>query len=112
MPDWFVQIPDNRDHNGDPGGEIVLQARRDNLPAHAAHNKKHIEAGHVVVSGPLLTSHDDEPLHPVGSAMVWKADSESQVRAWLEEDPYAKSGIWNLAMATVTPYLCAVRVPM
>ncbi|KAK3360968.1 hypothetical protein B0T24DRAFT_725142 [Lasiosphaeria ovina] len=111
MPDWLVQISDHRDATGEVS-EAVLQARRDNFTVHAAHNKRHVEAGHVVVSGPLLASHDDEPRRPVGSVMVWSARSEAEVRAWLREDPYAQAGIWDLARATVTPYFCAVRAPL
>lgn len=110
MADWLVQIPDKRGASRDDA-ENVLQARRDNFSEHAAHNRRHVEAGHVVVSGPLLASHD-EPLCPVGSAMVWKAGSEGQVRSWPRDDPYAKAGIWDLDSATVTPYFCAVKTPM
>jgi uncharacterized protein YciI len=108
LHDWIVRIPD-RNHAG------ALQIRQDNFAAHVAHNKAHVEAGRVVMSGPVLASHPktpDEPLAPVGSVMVWKAGSEAEVRAWLSEDPYATQGAWDLDGLDVSPFFCAVRRPL
>lgn len=106
--DWLVQIPD-------AGRDGVLQTRQEKLVAHLEHNRAHVEAGHVVMSGPVLAAHPrgpGEPLNITGSAMVWKAATEAQVRAWLREDPYAALGVWDLDRATVTAFHCAVRKPL
>ncbi|KAF7596511.1 hypothetical protein BBP40_001383 [Aspergillus hancockii] len=105
-PNWLVQIPDK------PGPGTV-QARQDNVGAHLAHNKIHIELGHIVLSGPAVESFEHgKPPVITGSIMVWKAHSEAELRTWLSENPYATIGVWDLEEATVTPFLCAVRKPL
>jgi hypothetical protein len=38
-----------------------------------------------------------------GSALVVKADSVEEVRALLEGDIYAKSGVWDVSKAQILP---------
>lgn len=108
-PSWLVQVTDK------PGDEIA-QERRNNLAAHMAANKKQIDLGHLVMAGPAVQALPQEfsKAHPIitGSIMVWKGGSEAEVRAWLSENPYAITGVWDLESATVTPFLCVVRKPL
>ncbi|ROV98456.1 hypothetical protein VPNG_08528 [Cytospora leucostoma] len=102
---WLIQVPDK------PGFQVA-QLRQDNLAAHMAYNKVHIDAGRMVLSGPTVKAHPDTSGKPptiTGSVMVWKTHSENEMYTWLGENPYAASGVWDLERATCTPFLCAVR---
>ncbi|KAF2134743.1 YCII-related domain-containing protein [Dothidotthia symphoricarpi CBS 119687] len=104
-PNWLIQIPDQSNPN-------ALRARQENVIAHMAHNKPRIDAGHIVMTGPMVASHSKstgEPAVLKGSVMVWKADSEADIRAQLSEDPFAAGGVWDLDQATIVPFLCAMR---
>nr|WHS04488.1 hypothetical protein [Phaeosphaeriaceae sp. CF-150626] len=99
-PNWLVQIPDQ------PTPE-ALQARQNNVAAHLAHNKTHVQEGRIVMSGPMVTAHSNSAT-PKGSVMVWKADSEADLRDQLSKDPFVALGVWNIEKATIVPFLCAV----
>lgn len=107
-PNWLVQISDQ------PTSE-ALQARQNNVAAHLAHNKTHIQEGRIVLSGPMVSAHSGStgsPPVPKGSVMVWKADSEATLREQLSKDPFAGLGVWDLEGATIVPFMCAVRKPL
>jgi uncharacterized protein YciI len=107
-PNWLVQIPDQ------PSSE-ALQARQNNVAAHLAHNKTHIQEGRIVLSGPMVSAHlgaSGSPPVQKGSVMVWKADSEETLREQLSKDPFFELGVWNFEKATIVPFMCAVRKPL
>lgn len=104
-PNWLIQVPDK------PGAHAA-QARKDHMDAHMAYNKTHIDAGNLVMAGPMVKTLPDgsgTPPAVTGSIMAWKANSEEKMYEWLGDNPYATSGVWDLEKATCTPFLCAVR---
>ncbi|KAL7626113.1 hypothetical protein AAE478_002883 [Parahypoxylon ruwenzoriense] len=106
LNDFLVQIPDKPN---------MLSTRFSNRDAHMARSKGLIEAGTIVMGGPTLASHPknaDEGLAITGSALLIRAATESDVRALISDDPYAKLGVWDIDNATITPYMCAVRKPL
>ncbi|KAF5679760.1 YCII-related domain-containing protein [Fusarium denticulatum] len=107
-PCLLVQVPDK------PGDEIA-EKRRSHQIAHMTANKVQIDLGRLVMAGPttetLPSGSDQVPPAITGSVMVWKGH-EDEVRAWLDENPYALMGVWDLESAMFTPFLCAVRKPM
>ncbi|KAH9885143.1 hypothetical protein F4778DRAFT_511607 [Xylariomycetidae sp. FL2044] len=104
--DWLVQIPNQ-------SGAHVAQARKDSFAAHMAYNKTHIDAGRLVLAGPLVEALPQEGTDPVltGSIMVWKAGAgeKEHLDTWIKENPFATYGVWDLSKATYTPFLCGVR---
>ena len=104
-PNWLVQIPDRTDAE-------ALRTRQDNVSAHVAHNKTHMDAGRIVMSGPLVSIHSNNASNssvPTGSVMVWKIDNEAKLRAYLSEDLFVELGVWHLERAMIVLFLCAMR---
>ncbi|KAH7240035.1 uncharacterized protein BKA55DRAFT_576918 [Fusarium redolens] len=108
-PCLLVQVPDK------PGNKIA-EERRIHLVAHMTANKTQIDLGRLVMAGPTVetVSSGSDPAPPTitGSVMVWKSHSESEVRGWLDENPYAIMEVWDMESVKFTPFLCAVRKPM
>jgi uncharacterized protein YciI len=44
--------------------------------------------------------------------MLIKADSESELREWINGDEYVKQGAWDVSKMTIVPFRCAVRTAM
>lgn len=57
------------------------------------------------LTGAMLESHPAEGETPAfqGSMMLAVAENEAEVRAILENDIYAHSGVWDLAKAQIIP---------
>ncbi|KAI0845067.1 hypothetical protein F5Y00DRAFT_265918 [Daldinia vernicosa] len=93
----------------------MLQTRSNNVQAHIAHLKSLVESGTVVMSGPTLSAHPKtagEDLAINGSSVVVRANSEEEVRALINDDVYAKIGVWDLEKTTIIPIKCVVRKPL
>ncbi|OTB20772.1 hypothetical protein K445DRAFT_7539 [Daldinia sp. EC12] len=106
MYDFLVMIPDY------PGME---EERQSGEKAHIAHLKDLVQSGVVVMSGPTLRQHPSDELEPLdinGSSVLVRASSEEEVRAHINEDIYAKMGVWDIERLTVTPIKCVVRKPL
>ena len=60
------------------------------------------------VTGAMLESHPAEGETPAfkGSMMLAMAADEAEVRAILENDIYAHSGVWDLSKAQIIPVRC------
>lgn len=103
--EWLCQVPDF------PG---ALQKRLEARPKHLAGLKPEIEAGRAVFGGATLSKQPAPGETPdmTGSVMLIKADSEEEVRAALENDPYTKAGVWDVKNAKIWPFKCAVRTPL
>nr|A0A2U8U2L2.1 RecName: Full=Xenovulene A biosynthesis cluster protein asL2 [Sarocladium sp. 'schorii']AFD18253.1 L2 [Sarocladium strictum]AWM95788.1 L2 protein [Sarocladium sp. 'schorii'] len=103
---WLVQIPNQ-------SGSHVAQARKDSFAEHMSYNKTHIEAGRMVLAGPLVEAlpQDGQPPVITGSIMVWKATAgeREMLDKWLSDNPFATSGVWDLTKMECTPFLCGVR---
>lgn len=65
-----------------------LQTRMDNRAAHLAYIE---DTGVVAQAGPLV---DDED-RMTGSLIVLDVDSMTAARNWAENDPYARSGLFQ-----------------
>ena len=103
--EWLVQIPDHP--NALEKRLAVRQKHLDNL-------KPKIDAGIVVFGGATLSKHPNEGGSPdmTGSVMLIKANSEEEVREFLENDQYTKGGAWNPKEAKIYPFRCAVRTAL
>jgi uncharacterized protein len=103
--EWLVQIPDHPN---------ALEKRLAVRPEHLSNLKPKIEAGIVVFGGAMLSEHPEEGQGPdmKGSVMLIKANSEQEIRDYLENDPYTKGGAWDISKATITPFKTAVRTAL
>ncbi len=103
--EWLVQIPDHP--NALEKRLAVRQKHLDNL-------KPKIDAGIVVFGGAMLSKHPNEGEGPdmTGSIMLIKANTETDVREFLENDQYTKGGAWNPKEAKIYPFKCAVRTAL
>ncbi|KAK4944176.1 hypothetical protein LTR10_016289 [Elasticomyces elasticus] len=103
--EWLVQVPDF------PGS---LQKRLDARPQHLAGLKPKISAGEAVFGGATLSKQpvSGETPDMTGSVMLFKANSEEEVLAALENDPYTKAGVWDVKNAKIWPFKCAVRTAL
>ena len=45
------------------------------------------------MAGPLINPSGE---HVVGSMLVYRTHDLQQAKAWLEDDPYARRGIWEM----------------
>ncbi|KAJ5556506.1 hypothetical protein N7494_000421 [Penicillium frequentans] len=94
-----------------PGAQEKRLAVR---PDHLAGVKPLVEAGSVVSGGAMLASHPAEGEVPSfkGSMLLAVAENEAAVRAILENDIYARSGVWDMEKAQVIPFKSAVRTQL
>ncbi len=72
--------------------------------AHLARLRELLEAGRLVLAGPLpaIDAEDPGPAGFTGSLVVAEFDSQEQARAWADADPYIAEGAWE--GAEVTPF--------
>lgn len=68
----------------------ALDVRMANRPAHLEWAKAHSE--HILMAGPVFAE-DGETF--AGSTFVVEFDSLADARAWAEDDPYAKAGLFD-----------------
>ena len=82
-----------------------LERRRAARPAHLARLKALLDAGRLVLAGPLpaIDSPDPGPAGFSGSLVVAEFDSLEQAKAWAEADPYQTAGVY--ARVEVRPFL-------
>jgi len=74
-----------------------LSLRMESRPAHLAHLKMH--EANILVAGPLL---DDAGRNPVGSLLIVEFDDLAGARAFADDDPYAKAGLFE--SVTIRPW--------
>jgi len=103
--EYLVTIPDHANS---------LDKRLAARPAHLANLRPHIDSGKVVFGGASLSAHPKEGESPdmTGSVMLIKADSEEELRDWINNDEYVKGGAWDVSKMTIVPFRCAVRTAM
>jgi uncharacterized protein YciI len=82
----------------------LLQTRLDNRPAHLAFIEEHRTMFRV--AGPFLGPDDK----PNGSLLILECASESDARALLSKDPYARAGLF--ASVDLRPWRQAVGQPV
>ncbi len=81
-----------------------LEQRLAARPAHLAHIKPLVEAGRLILAGPLpaVDAADPGPAGFTGSLIVAEFDSLDAAQAWADADPYKTSGVF--ARVTVKPF--------
>ena len=82
-----------------------LDARRSARPAHLARVQHLVEAGRVVIAGPLPRVDADEPSAAgfSGSLIVAEFETLDEARDWADGDPYVTSGVF--ASCEVHPFI-------
>lgn len=71
-----------------PDSAARRQAER---PAHLARIQPLVDAGRIVIAGPLRDTPEGAP---VGSLIIGEFDSLDAARAWAEGDPYWTGGVF------------------
>jgi uncharacterized protein YciI len=89
---WGEDVPDS--------AEKRAAAR----PAHLERIRVLLDAGRIVLAGPLpaIDSPDPGPAGMSGSLIVAEFDSLDAARSWIEADPYVTHGVF--ARVTVKPF--------
>ena len=75
-----------------------LERRKTVRREHLAHLAALGEA--VVMAGPFMS--EEDPEKPVGSLIVYEAESIEQVREWIAKDPYTEADVFETV--TVRPW--------
>ncbi len=77
--------------------EHSLELRRAARPAHLERLKALVEAGRVLVAGPMpaIDSPDPGPAGFAGTVVIAEFGSLAEARAWAEDDPYAREGVFR-----------------
>jgi hypothetical protein len=73
-------------------------------PAHLTRVQALVDAGRMVLAGPLpaIDSPDPGPAGMSGSLIVAQFESLEEARAWIDTDPYVTGGVF--AKVTVKPF--------
>ncbi|CAJ2502810.1 Uu.00g102040.m01.CDS01 [Anthostomella pinea] len=104
--EWLVVVPDK------PG---MQQKRLDVRPKHFEGLQPYLESGQFKTGGAVLNEkpEGDDPtkwdFH--GSTLVLIAESKDEVKAILEKDIYATSGVWDVENAQIWAAKFAFRKP-
>ncbi len=67
-----------------------LPVRMENRPAHLAYLSA---LGDKIRAGGAMLTPDKQS--PLGSMLIFEAETEEEVRGWLADDPYAKAGLFQ-----------------
>ncbi|KAF5717151.1 branched-chain amino acid aminotransferase [Fusarium mundagurra] len=95
VTEWIVLIPDN---NGS------LEMRMRVRETHIKDMLQHIDSGLFQMGGGTLAGDSVN-----GSAIIARAKSEADVLAILNNDVYARSGVWDLENIKFIPFKCVYR---
>ena len=81
-----------------------IEQRAAARPAHLARIQEMVDAGRVILAGPLpgIDSVDPGPAGMSGSLIVAEFDSLDAAKSWIDEDPYVTEGVF--ARVTVKPF--------
>jgi uncharacterized protein YciI len=81
-----------------------MEKRTAARPAHLKRVQEIIDAGRVVLAGPLpnIDSPDPGPAGMGGSLIVAEFESLDAAKAWIDADPYVMQGVF--ARVTVRPF--------
>lgn len=80
------------DHEG------MLEKRLEVRDAHVAGTRKLMAEGKILNAGAMI-----EGDKMVGSSLFVDFDSEEEIKAWLESEPYVVNGVWNMEQFQITP---------
>ncbi|KAF4899318.1 Aspercryptin biosynthesis cluster protein B [Colletotrichum viniferum] len=98
-----------------PDKPNVLQVRKQVKGQHYEGIKPLIESGRLVAGVAMFDNHPNEDATEAcfrGSVVVYTAESPEDVKAIIENDVYATSGVWDLERMQIIPYVAAVRQPL
>ena len=86
---WYVIYSRDR--------ENALEARLEARPAHLERAQKLVEEGRILTAGPrpAIDSPDPGPAGFEGSLIIAEFDSLEEARAWADDDPYVKAGVYE-----------------
>ena len=103
--EWLAIIPDKPDS---------LQKRLAVRHLHLEKVKPRVAAGEVVFGGATLDEQPSADTTPAmnGSVMLFKAETEEDVRKLIENDDYTKNDVWDAAKAQIMPFKCAIRTAL
>ena len=81
-----------------------LELRKTARPAHVARLQKLQDEGRLLLAGPFpaVDANDPGTAGFTGSLIVVEFPSLNEARAWANEDPYVKAGVYQ--HVTVTPF--------
>ncbi len=75
----------------------TLNARLAARPAHVARLKELLDAGRLLVAGPMpaVDTPDPGPAGFLGSLIVAEFESAADARVWADADPYVAAGVYR-----------------
>jgi uncharacterized protein YciI len=75
----------------------TLNARLAARPAHVARLRELLDAGRLLVAGPMpaVDTPDPGPAGFLGSLIVAEFESAADARAWADADPYVAAGVYR-----------------
>jgi len=81
-----------------------LEKRMASRPAHLERMKPLVDAGRVVIGGPMPAIDDENPGDAgfTGSMVIAEFGSLEEATTWAEADPYVEAGVWGTV--TVKPF--------
>jgi hypothetical protein len=84
--------------------ENSLDRRASARPDHLARVEKLVDEGRLLVAGPhpAVDSTDPGPAGFTGSLVIAEFESLESAKAWAEDDPYVKAGVYS--NVTVKPF--------
>lgn len=80
------------DHDG------ALEKRLEVRDAHVASTKKLMAEGKILNAAAMI---EDDKM--VGSSLFVDFETEDDLKAWLESEPYIVNGVWNMDQFQITP---------
>lgn len=93
-------------HDGSDEG--AAERRQRAQTAHRDTARRLLEAGHLVIGGPML----DESGRAIGSVGVFDFASRAELETWLRGDPYVVEGVWQrIEIRPFAPALSALDRP-
>lgn len=91
----FIILCEDKPNHGD-----VRAATR---PAHLAHIQPLVDAGRLIIAGPIPREASPDPSIPVeGSLIIAEFDSQTDATEWAANDPYALAGLFQ--HVSIRPY--------
>lgn len=78
--------------------EGALDKRMEARPAHVEATQKLMAEGKIISACALI-----EEDMMVGSSVVTSFESDEAFNEWLENEPYAKGGVWNMDEIQIVP---------
>ncbi|KAF8160915.1 hypothetical protein B0H34DRAFT_795762 [Crassisporium funariophilum] len=95
--------------------EGTLARRYEVRPSHLAGVTPLIEAGIIKVGGMLIDPDfvptEGQPPKAVGSVLMIKAESLSEVRKLIESDIYYTANVWDSEKLVILPFISATPFP-